>query len=1109
MKNLLFTIFLFSEFVLFAQKPKLVLPVGHTKTIYSAQFSPDSKYVVTASKDKTAKMWESSSGKLLYSLEGFDYSVNSAQFSPDGKNIVTASSDKTIKIWESNSGKLLYIIRDSSGFKSAQYSPDGKCIVSSSWDKTAKVWEISSGKLLLCLNGHTNIVNSAQFSPDGKYIVTASEDNTAKIWDSKNGKLCYSLKGHSDIVNSAQFSPDGKHIVTSSNDSTAKIWESSRGKICLSINGHTGVVHSAQFSPDGKYIIIASEDSIAGIWESNSGKFHGFVGHSNYISSAIYSPDGEYILTIDDDVKIWESNSRKLLRKMEGRTECVFSAQFSPDGKNIVAMGHNYLKIWEIVNGKLIDRPDGYYYFARLFIPSSQLENNKCLLMATWDSTKESGESHGRKILMGLQKYGNICATQISPDGKYIVTVGFDSTAKIWEVGNNKILYSLQGHKGKVNSAQYSPNGEYIVTASSDSTAKIWESSSRKLLYSLEGHKAGLYSAECSPNSKYIVTTSSDQTAKIWESSSGKLLHSIEGLTIRENFTQFDPDSKHIITASVDRNGIIASSIRNAKIWDVASGNLIKNIVFKGVFYDINWDKQLIISYENSSLYLYDLRTGKEMLSWVAIDSTDWAVISPSGFFDASPGAMGELYFVKELEVIPLESYYEQFYRPNLWERIMKGEEIENANIDFNNQKPTPDLKITNPSSGKINFRGDVNIGLTTNEIDLKLEYSLTDRGGGINEIRVFQNGKLVHSTLETINQKDQSIQRNSFIKLLSGINTIKVTAFNNDRIEKSETTVIEYTGIVQEPPILYVIAIGINEYQKSSYNLNYAVPDANSFKEAIDKGAKDIFAEVIITSIQNSEATKETILKSLKEIQSKCKQGDVFVFYYAGHGSMSVVNEEDKSVFYLVPYEITNLYSDEILQKYGISAGELQTISKGIKAQKQLFVLDACQSGGAVNVLANRGAIEEKAMALLARSTGTYFLTASGSEQLAGEFAILRHGVFTFALLQGLSGQADANKDGKISVKELSLFVENKVPELSEKYKGNNQFPVSYGFGQDFPLVINGKFIINENSPELGGKYSGYSIDELEKMKKDAAAKEDFDLAKDLKNEIERRNKK
>ena len=165
----------------------------------------------------------------------------------------------------------------------------------------------------------------------------------------------------------------------------------------------------------------------------------------------------------------------------------------------------------------------------------------------------------------------------------------------------------------------------------------------------------------------------------------------------------------------------------------------------------------------------------------------------------------------------------------------------------------------------------------------------------------------------------------------------------------------------------------------------------------------------------------------------------------------------EDKSQFYIVPYDVTKLYGkNEMLRTKAISAHELQLFSTELKAQKQMFVFDACQSGGITELLSSRGVAEEKAISQLARSTGTYWLTASNSKQYATEFKELGHGLFTYCVLLGLQGQADGgSKDKKITVKELSSFLDDKVPELSEKHKGTPQYPSIYGYGMDFPIII------------------------------------------------------
>ena len=247
-------------------------------------------------------------------------------------------------------------------------------------------------------------------------------------------------------------------------------------------------------------------------------------------------------------------------------------------------------------------------------------------------------------------------------------------------------------------------------------------------------------------------------------------------------------------------------------------------------------------------------------------------------------------------------------------------------------------------------------------------------------------------------------------------------------------------------------MVVGIDAYKNPKYNLNYAVADASSFMQSIQNGVKNITSKVHVYEVKNDQAVRDNIISKFTQIASTANPQDIFIFYYAGHG---VVAQDGSKEFYLVPHDVTQLYGDDgALKQKGVSAKELKQISSGIPAQKQLFILDACQSAGALNTVALRGAAEEKAIAQLARSTGTHWLTASGSEQFATEFDELGHGVFTYALLEALSGKADSG-DNRITVNEIKAYIESRVPEISEKYKGSPQYPSSFGFGQDFPVGI------------------------------------------------------
>ena len=202
---------------------------GHTDFVNSASFSPDGKRIVSASQDKTVRIWDAQTGKLLQTLEGHTGWVYSASFSPDGKRIDSASMDNTIRIWDAQTGELMQALKGhTDSILSASFSPDGRLIVSASLDKTIRIWNVQTGRLLQTIEGHTDSVtdsvSSASFSPDGKRIVSALRDETVRIWDAQTGKLLQTLEGHTGWVRSASFSPDGKRIVSASDDKTIRIW---------------------------------------------------------------------------------------------------------------------------------------------------------------------------------------------------------------------------------------------------------------------------------------------------------------------------------------------------------------------------------------------------------------------------------------------------------------------------------------------------------------------------------------------------------------------------------------------------------------------------------------------------------------------------------------------------------------------------------------------------------------------------------------------------------------------------------------------------------------------------------------------------------------------
>ncbi len=569
--------------------------------LVSAELSPDGKRIVTASSDRTARVWDARSGQPLMEPLKHAGSVTSAQFSPDGTRIVTSSHDKTARVWSAQTGQpLTEPMQHKDWVSSAQFSPDGKRLVTVS-EGTVRVWDAEGGQAMFEPLKHDNWVNFAQFSPDGKRIVTASYDRTARVWDAQSGQPLTGPLKHTGGVNSAQFSPDGKRIVTASRDGTARVWDAQNGMPLTEPLKHNGKVKSAQFSPDGRRIVTAMRrGGTVRVWDAQSGQpLTEPFKHKGEVASARFSSDGEHIITTstDDTVWVWDAQgSQPPLTEPLKHNDMVWSARFSPDGKRIVTGSYERAaRVWDAQSGEPLTEllkynvpevkpetsPDGT---VKIYAPyavghagpvligpgvSAQFSpDGKRIVTVSSDDPRarvwdaQSGQPVTELLKQNSGVFGLFFA-QFSPDGKRIVTASHDRTARVWDAQSGQPLTEPLKHDEAVLSAQFSPDGSRIVTASMDGTARVWDAQSGQPLTEPLKHDGWVNFAQFSPDGKRIVTASNDRTARVWDAQSGQPL--TEPLKHNDGVSavQFSPDGRRVVTASSDCT---------ARLWDAQSG---------------------------------------------------------------------------------------------------------------------------------------------------------------------------------------------------------------------------------------------------------------------------------------------------------------------------------------------------------------------------------------------------------------------------------------------------------------------------------------------------------------------------------------------------------
>ena|SRR5579883_11649 len=251
---------------------KKVCPNHRHFNLTALAWSPDGRYIASASKDEMVQVWEAATGIVLLKHRGHADWVNAVAWSPDGTRIASAGgsfirSQHMVQIWDASKDRsALTYHGHSDAVYSVAWSPDGLYIASASRDRTVQVWNAAIGTEFITYRGHSGPVKTVAWSPDGKYVASGSADTTAHIWEPLTGTLIACYKGHRGKVTSLAWSPDSRYVASASEDATVQVWEASRATPILTYHGHTAPVNSLAWSPDGACIASASRDTTARVW---------------------------------------------------------------------------------------------------------------------------------------------------------------------------------------------------------------------------------------------------------------------------------------------------------------------------------------------------------------------------------------------------------------------------------------------------------------------------------------------------------------------------------------------------------------------------------------------------------------------------------------------------------------------------------------------------------------------------------------------------------------------------------------------------------------------------------------------------------------------------
>ena len=930
--------------------------------------------------------------------------IRDIMFSHDGRYLVSASDDKTIRVWDTSSGEVVRVLRGqiTPGYEGQIYaaalSPYDRLLAAGGWLGSSKNYKLvdlgrirlidfKTGEIIALLKGHTDVVLGLAFSRDGTRLISGSADRTARIWDMRTGKTIHVLKGHTDFINSVAFSPDGSMAVTGSNDHTVKLWNARSGYLIQTLYGHTDNVMSVAYTPNGKYILSASYDKTVRLWNGRSGRFIKILATLDKRATGLsISPDSSKVLIGNAaeygpfKCHVLSIPSGQNIVTFTQHTNNVFSTDIAPNGRIAATAGgfNNEIYLWNLTTGKVRQKIVGKG--ERIWCVGFSKDGQSIAWGKTWKSNnlltygpleqsfqvksdfRTYNPSMGLKIKSELYFIKGIDA--VGPWSIRTKTGKIDKTLEILNYGRVVHTINRDSSNGYDHrSLTLTPNGRTVISGGSNGSLTSYDPQTGKEIHKFVGHTGDVFGVAVSPDSRLLVSGSTDQTVKLWEIASGKLLLTIFQGTDNE-WVAWTPEGYY--TASLGGDKYVG--------WHINRGDSRSALYYPAYRFSKQFYSPKIVA-----KYLETGGNIKEAIRLVNLERPRRNKIKETTASDIGKILPPAVFFQIPAErtvTVPQNSI-----RVKAVAKAVNNEPISDIWLLVNGRRISESRGI-----GVKALAGKQIEGLSA-ELDVMVPLTQTD-----NKISVIASNRHTQSEPEIINVR-----------------------------WKTNTAGTARTQDIYKPD-LYLLSIGVSKYRQQRYNLDYARKDAEGIASVLNLQSGKLYGSVHKRVLTDDQATQDNILDGLDWILKASTQKDLSVIFVAGHGL-----NDDRGNYYFLPYD----GDPDKLRRTSVKWFDFQDVLSSLPS-KVVLLVDTCHSGSITGKRRGVQDITDALRELVNSERGVVVMTASTGRESSQERPEWGHGAFTEALIEGLEGKADYDRDNTIDIKELDLYITQRVKALT-----------------------------------------------------------------------------
>jgi WD40 repeat protein len=918
---------------------------------------------------------------------------------------------------------------------------------------------------------HTSMITGIGVDAQNQFVVTGSQDKTVRLWELSTGRLLKIFRppigeGPVGMIFAVAISPDGKTIAcggrTESGEGASRsiyLFDRESGKLVRRIGGLSYNLLKLAYSKDGNFL-LAGMQSNGGIRIYRTSDYSLTVedrDYGNAFHGVDFDGNGRLVTTSKDGfIRLYGSDFKLTMKKKAPDGFRPAGVSFSPDGSSIAATFYDDTMLngkLDVLSGKDLSHqysPDVRGFAKGFFGPVCWSLDGKFLysgkggwipfIIRKWSEGgkgpyKDLGEvEHYLSGILSLKNGGIVFASVYPSFG-------------VFDANDKKVLHMTP----PVADYRYAPQ-EFLVSKNGDRIQFCYE----KL-----GNSPARFSViERSLNVYPIletglwppVTQAPGLDFTDWKSATNPKLNG-------KPLKFWQDDFSRSLAISPEKDTFLIGSKWYLYLFD-RQGNQkwVVRVPGEGFAVNISPDGRFALAaLGDGTVRWYRMNDGKELLAFFPhADKKRWILWTPSGYYDASPGAEELIGWhvnngsEEAADFFPISRFRGTYYRPDViaktLETLDEAEAIKLANKESGKKvEEVPVAKIFPPVVNILSPKDGSKVSATEIEVEFSIRSPSAEP---VTRVRVLVDGRPIERGLEIKQtEKDQDI-RTTKVTIPEKDAEIAIIAENKYAASEPARVTLKWSGKVKEDefiikPKLYVLSIGVSKYEDKNLTLQFAAKDAKDFAESLLKQKGGLYRDVVVKVLTDEKATKDEIIDGFDWISKETTSKDVAIIFLAGHG----VNERG-GVYYFLP---VNANVDR-LRRTAVPFTEMKNTVASMAGKTILFI-DTCHAGNVMGARAVATDITGIVNELASAENGAVVFASSTGKQYSFEDSEWGNGAFTKAVVEGVDGKADYTGKGRITINMLDLYVSERVKELTKgKQTPATAKPQTI---PDFPLVL------------------------------------------------------